>query len=212
MSLNTYTALQGAIADWLNRVGSPEIAERAPDFIALAEARFDRDLRVRQMITRAQGLATFGGAFELPDDWLETKKLSVIWGGKPRKLDPVSEDQADAINERTQHLVLGPTAFTVNGNLVELLPTPLDGLDVYLDYYAKVPSLSSTTASNWLLAKWPDLYLYGALVHSAPYLRDDSRVATWAGVYDRTLAEIRQADERAAFSGAGLRTRTRVRN
>lgn len=219
MALNTYALLQDSIADWLNRVGSPDIADRAPDFIALAEARFNRDLRVRQMITRAADLETTDGAFELPDDWLETKKLAIMWGGKLRKLDPVSEDQADTINRGAEPLIglpspwlAGPTAFSLNGNSVELVPKPSEDIPVYLDYYAAVPALSDSATSNWLLAKWPDMYLYGSLVHSAPYLRDDSRVATWAGIYDRTLAEIRLADERAAFSGTGLRTRAKLRN
>jgi hypothetical protein len=212
MALDTYAELLGGIEDWLNRVGSPELAVRAPDFVRLAEARFNRDLRVRQMLTRARDLYTVDGAFDLPSDWLETKKVTVVWGGKIRKLEPVSEDQADKINERNSYLGTGPTAYTVNGSLVELLPTPTDDLDVYLDYYAEVPALSESNTSNWLLARWPDMYLYGSLVHSAPYLRDDSRVTTWAGFYDRALGEIRAADERAAFSGTGLRTRARLRN
>lgn len=215
MALSTYAELLDSIADWLNRVGSPEVAERAPDFVRLAEARLNRELhtaKVRQMTKRDDTIFTVDGAFELPDDWLETKKITITWGGKPRKLDFVSEDQADEINRTSDLWLHGPSSFTYNGNLVELVPTPSDDLDVCIDYFAEIPALSESNTTNWLLQKWPDLYLYGALAHSAPYLRDDARVATWAGFYDRAMAEISTANASAVYSGQGLRTRARLRN
>ena len=44
MSLTSYTELQQAIADWLERA---DLATRIPDFIVLFEAAANRRLRVR---------------------------------------------------------------------------------------------------------------------------------------------------------------------
>jgi hypothetical protein len=211
MSLNTYAGLQASIADWLNRAGSPEIAERAPDFIALAEARFNRDLRVRQMVRRAT--ASFSEGFlALPSDWLEAINVQINVGGRPRRLEYVTLHQADDIRADPSQDAVLPRFFNVTGSSLEVVPTVSGAAEIEMTYYGQLVPLSEEAPANWLLQAWPDLYLYGALVHSAPYLRDDARVATWAGIYDRTLAEIRAADERATFSGSPLKTRARLRN
>lgn len=55
---------------------------------------------------------------------------------------------------------------------------------------AVIPSLFATDP-NWLITAHPDVYLYGALVESAPYLKDDARIATWAGRLELALEGIR---------------------
>ena len=37
--------------------------------------------------------------------------------------------------------------------------------------------------AGWLLLDAPDVYLYGTLIQSAPYLQDDARTQTWAALY-----------------------------
>lgn len=210
MSLSTYAELQSSIADWLNRVGSPELADRAPDFIALAEARHNRELRVRQMVKRSTSTLD-AGYITLPGDWLEAKNIQLNVGGRPVKLVYVTPEQADEV--RADYAFDNSTRFfTIVGNQLEVVSTISGSAQIEMTYYAKVPALSGTNASNWLLTLWPDLYLYGALVHSAPYLRDDERISTWAGLYDRAKAEIDQADERAVHSGSRLKTRAKLRN
>src|SRR5262245_63411060 len=62
MSITTYTELQQAIADWLERA---DLAARIPDFIALFEATANRRLRLRQQEAVAT-LAPASGAATLP--------------------------------------------------------------------------------------------------------------------------------------------------
>ena len=210
MSLKTYTELTESIADWLNRVGQPELAARAPDFIALAEARHSRELRVRQMVKRATS-SLESGFITLPGDWLEAKNVQINIDGRPRKLEYVTLERADEIRASRIYDSTGPRFFNVTGSQLEVVPTVKDSAEIELTYYARIPSLGEDTADNWLLREWPDLYLYGALVHSAPYLRDDERVSVWAGFYDRALEEATLADERAVFSGSTLKTRASLR-
>ena len=55
MALGTFTELKDAIADWLDR---SDLTARIPDFIALAEARINRELRIRPMEVRSTMYAT----------------------------------------------------------------------------------------------------------------------------------------------------------
>lgn len=210
MALANRTELLADIASWLNRVSSPEVAEYAPAFITLAESRFNRDLRVRQMIKRSTSTLS-AGYLALPGDWLEAKQVQInLSTGKPRKLEPVSMEQADAI--RAEDIHDDPRFFCIVGSELEVVPTTTENLTVEMAYYAKVPALTTAAPTNWLLSAWPDMYLYGSLVHSAPYLRDDERITTWATLYERALEEINASDQRAQHSGGRLKTRARLRS
>ena len=46
MAISNYTELNTAVANWLDR---DDLTDRIPEFIALAEARFNRLLRIRAM-------------------------------------------------------------------------------------------------------------------------------------------------------------------
>jgi len=201
-----YTQLKTDIADWLNR---DDLTSRIPSFIRLAEARFNRDLRVRQMVKRAVSDLD-AGFITLPSDWLEAKNIQINTGSGPRKLEYVTLEMADEIRAKRGDAAGVPHYFNVTGGQLEIIPGPTGNPEIEMTYYAKVPSLSDEAPSNWLLDTWPDMYLYGTLAHTAPYLKDDERVATWAAFYDRALEEITVSDERAQYSGSVLKSRARV--
>jgi hypothetical protein len=211
--MDNYTELQDAIADWLNRVGSPELAARAPDFIKMAEARFNRKLRVRQNEKRASAILD-AGFITLPSDWLEAKALRLIIDGKPVPLELGTPEQLDLARRDAAALPSGlrqPYLYRFIGNQIEVSPYVSGEATMELEYYYKVPALD-TNSTNWLLQDWPDLYLYGALQHTAPYLRDDQRLQTWAGIYNTLWTELTEADDKAKHSGSILKTRTRRRS
>ena len=207
MALTTYTELKSSLADWLNRT---DLTSALADFISLAEAQMERQLRTRQMIVRAT--ASFAAAAEygtVPDDFLETKSI---------KLDtnPVTSLSFQTIEgmdqlSNTTYLSSGkPLYFTVVGNQFRLLPIPDGAYTADLVYYAKLTKLSSTVATNWLLTQAPDVYLYGALLQAAPYLQDDARISVWSSLYLAGLEQLQVADDRGSTSGGALLARART--
>ena len=71
MALTTYAELKASIADWLNR---DDLTAAIPDFISLAEAEFQRDIRHRYMIVRSR--ATIDSRFSAtPADWMQSVQL-----------------------------------------------------------------------------------------------------------------------------------------
>ncbi len=85
------------------------------------------------------------------------------------------------------------------------MPTPDGSYSAILMYYAKVPTLSDSNETNWLLTHYPDIYLYGALLHSAPYLREDERAQTWAALHAAAVVRVNNASSKSTTSGSGLR-------
>jgi hypothetical protein len=203
MAISTYSELKTAVADWLNRA---DLTAAIPNFIQLAEAKFNRELRTRQQVKRAYATLT-GQYIQIPTDWLEAINLQL--NVTPvRVLDFVTLDQADRIRAN-RYGETDADAYTIVGDQLEVIPVVGANTEIDMTYYIKVPSLSDVSPTNWLLTAWPDLYLYATLVHAAPYLREDERVAVWKGLTDQLLEEIRLSDERAKHSGGPLRARTR---
>ena len=197
--MNTYAELRSTIADYLNR---DDLTAVIPTFIKLAESKFNRKLRVRQMIKRAT--ATIDTAFFAPpSDWLENKEFQL--NTNPiTKLEFITESYSNELRA-TRYTASGkPQYYTVVGNQLEFIPTPDSEYQGELTYYAKIPPLSDSNTSNWLLAYAPDLYLYGALVEAEPYLKNDERVGLWGELYLRVVADIEVADERASVASTPL--------
>ena len=76
-------------------------------------------------------------------------------------------------------------------------------------YYGKIPSLSASNATNQILENFPDVYLYGSLVHSAPFLGDDQRLQVWGSLYQSSLNAINGQSERAKQGAVGRRMKIR---
>lgn len=195
MNLSTYSGLKAAIADYLNR---DDMTSVIPGFIALAEAKFNRKLRARQMIKRATATVDTQ-FFAYPPDWLEAKEF-ILNTNPITYLKFVTDAQANELRSTSIIAPGKPAYYTIVGSQIEVIGTPDTTYTGELTYYAKIPALSDSNTSNWLLAYAPDLYLYGALIESAPYLKDDERLAVWSQLYNDSKADIEIADQRASVS------------
>jgi len=195
-----YTELKTAIGDFLNR---RDLTSVIPTFIQLAEADLNRTVRHRSMLARAT--ASLDTHFtSLPSDFVEAKNIQL--NTEPvTSLRYVTMEQADVLRTQTSGQ---PAYYTLVGETLEVVPPPDTDYTVELVYYKKLPSLSDSNLSNWLLASHPDVYLYGALMQSAPYLKNDERVAMWGSLYRQFVSDLNVSSDKAEVSGASLRMRT----
>jgi hypothetical protein len=102
-----------------------------------------------------------------------------------------------------------PRYYAIDGDQIRFAGTPDTSYTANLTYYARIPALSEADQTNWLLENHPDAYLYGSLIHSAPYIREDERIVTWLGGFQKALDDIRMADARETYGGP-LRARIRA--
>lgn len=205
MAITNYSTLQTSIGDWLNR---SDLTSVIPDFITLAEAQFNRTIRHRRMVERAT--ATLDSEYSaMPADWLESIRYQI--NTNPiTVMEFVSPDQAAQL--KGAYSTSGkPIFYSQIGQQFQVIPAPDSG-SAYtgeLTYYAKIPALTAQSTTNWLLTDSPDIYLYGSLLQSAPYLRDDDRIAVWAALYTKLLQDLTVSDERSRMATSSLRMRAR---
>ena len=203
MTITNFGTLKTAIADTLDR---QDLTSAIPTFVSLAQAQFNRVIRSHRQITR--GSLTIDGQFEaLPADWLETIRITMD-ANPIRVLTQISMDDLTRYRTAIDNTTDAPVYFSHSGTDIELFPTPSTSYTGEITYYAKITALSADSDTNWLLTNNPDVYLYGALVHTAPYLKDDARVVLWAGLLAQALDQIEDETAAARF-GSPLRMRMR---
>lgn len=183
--MDTYAGLQSSISDWLMR---GDLSSVTPSFIRMAEASVNRRLRVRQMIARAESEVEFQ-TLPLPGDWLESIR-GFTGSDNDFRLSSFPMDEYDARVLSTGQ----PISYSILGRYMFFRMLPEEPTRIELSYYAAVPALSNANPTNWLLDLWPDIYLYGSLMHTAPYLKDDPRLQVWEVMFEKALAEARLSD------------------
>jgi len=200
-TITNYATLQSTIADYLNRA---DLTSQIQTFIQFAEADLNTRLRDRQMIVRAE--ATSDEEYvQLPSDWLEALNLQLVGGMSPLRY--ITLDESDIVN--STRALTSPTFYSLMNGAIELVPPPAHDVDIEMVYYGKIPSLSDAAPSNWLLVKAPDVYLYGALTHAAPFLMDDARIQTFGQIYLARVQSLQDESQKSLHSGSPLIARTR---
>jgi len=204
MAISTYAELKAAIADFLNR---DDLTSVIPTFIVAAEKQMQKEIRHHRMMRRSEGQIDSRYS-PVPPTWLETIRLHIS-GNPSYRLELTSLDDMLQLREQSGGASGRPTHYAHFGENIEVYPTPDAEYDIELMYYEKIPALSDSNTSNWLLEVAPEAYLYGALMNSAPYLKDDDRMQVWGGLYAGAVAAVNKEADRARFGGSGLRMRVR---
>ena len=206
MALTTYTELKASIADFLTR---DDLTTVIPDFITLAESQINRDVRHWKMEARSSGQQSAADEYmQIPSDWVETIRLHLTGTGTS-VVNLISRDAMADKRQKNEDTSGTPMYYTHADSQFQLYPTPSADTDFELLYFQKLDALSGSNADNWLLLDSPDVYLYGALLHSAPYLAEDQRIAIWAQMYSAAVQRLNEVSDDARFSGSGLKLKIR---
>jgi hypothetical protein len=136
---------------------------------------------------------------DLPSDFqtMRSARLSGVTG-KPR-LAFMSQTQLEDYRFSIDDVSDQPVYFSIVGDQMELAPTPNEDYDVEIVYRARIPALTSGNTTNWLLTLAPDLYLYGALLESAPYTKKDDRVPLWASAVQTVMEQLNSLAHQQSF-------------
>ena len=196
MALTSYTELKTSIANYLNR---SDLTSVIPDFITLAESKLNRILRLRVMQKRVSTNTTASDAFiDLPSDFLEMVQFFV--DSNPNAiLDYVNPTEIELNNLKGSSGT--PQQYTIMGNEIKLNPIPDSTYTLKLSYFGKIPALSNSNTTNYILSNYPQVYLYGALVEAQPYIINDERLPTWLTLYNEAVQLINRDDEQGRYSG-----------
>jgi hypothetical protein len=194
VTINTVTTMRLAVGSFLNR---SDLTSLIPDFLELAQARLNRDVRVPQMLTRSD-LATIDAQYEdVPTGWLETVRYSLLTT-PVQQLKYLTPEEMDYTRQSLGGSTGRPLYYSVIGDDFEFLPTPGEAYAASHLYYTAL----DLTTTNWLLTSHPDVVLYGALCEAEPYVMNDERLPMWKAKYDQALASLHRSGANRAVAGS----------
>lgn len=197
MSITSYSELQTAVGNWLNR---PDLSSYIPDLVMMGQLRIYRDMRIRAMESALNVTIDGSGNAALPTDYTDLKYAYI--DGTPTQplqrrnvqyiFDTFPTRSSDAkpkfISRDAGNFIFGPfpdSTYTVKGT-----------------YYARLPLLSNSNTTNWFIVNAPDLLLFAALTEAEKFIKNDDRVALWSASYESIKTQIVNEERRESHSGS----------
>lgn len=198
MAINTYATLKTAVASWLSR---SDLTSYIPDFVAFAEARVNREMRLRAMETALDG-SIASGVIAVPTDYLELKHAYI--NASPVQYLQRKEPEWMYQKYPARSADGLPKYIAQEGGNFIFGPYPDAAYQVKGIYFAKFDTMSADADTNWLLTNHPQVYLFAALAESAPFIGDDERITLWEQKYQAEKQLVLDADRRERYSGSTL--------
>lgn len=187
-------SLCAAIALWATRTGDVDFEAACPVFVQLGTVRLNHDLRTADMERFSQGITNTDGCSTLPDDFLGVRAVFTDTPGHDA-LEYVTPEHYAASYPHSGV----PHGYTIIGN--ELRTWPVASGSMTMVYYSRIPDLSADNPTNWLVAKYPNLYLYACLLEAAPFMEEDQRAQVWLQYYQTALGGANRGDTRVRYPG-----------
>lgn len=201
MAITSYTELQTAIANYSGRA---DLTSRSPEFISLTEAEFDRTMRTSWQEVRNTTFALATEYVAVPTDFMELR--SMYLNTSPRKAVAYLPDDLDTAYYDTTN-TNQPYVSITGGSAAESLTST--GARYFrmsnfgatttatLTYYCYLPKLNGTTqTNNWLLTRFPDVYLWGTLFWGFTYLKDLDGAMAVKPLFEAAKAAVNDTSDR----------------
>lgn len=207
MAITTYTELQTAVGNWLAR---SDLSSRIPEFISLFEGKFDLSMRTTWQECRNTSFSIAAEYVSVPSDFLELRSATL--NTSPRQPMIFLPDDAqgaafDALGQPRYLSVSGYVTTQDGSRAFRFAPVPDATYTATIVYYAALPKLGASQTTNWLLTKFPHVYMYGALLEAAGYIQDDQRVPMWAQAYNEALVGLKRSGDKSRWGVNGMTVR-----
>ena len=200
MALDTYANLRTALTDRLARADAT--TARVADFITLAEADMNRELRlIDQEVSTA--LSVSSATTALPSDYLEMRSAPRISTNPTAPLEYKTPEQIEQMGTDSG----SPLFYSIRGSNLLLGPPPDGTYTVTIYYFKQIAALSDANTSNFILTDWPTLYLNGALAYGYDYFRNIALSDRHRAIFELLLNSINRNGKWSRYSGAALAVR-----
>ena len=193
----TYDSLTALVLQYLERTDAAVVAF-IPQAIMLAEFEIAQDIKTLGQMAVAYSFMNSGAVIPKPARWRKTVSMTVSAGPSDQGKQPVLLRKLEYLNSYDPDgTVGGVPLYYADYDAEHWKVAPGPSADYYFEvlYYARLEPLSSQNQTNWLTQNAPNAMLYGTLKQTAPFLKDDARLAVWSGLFDAALLALKTEDQ-----------------
>lgn len=191
MAITTYAELKSAIQGWSKRTDTLTVID---DFIDLAEADIWQRLTIRDMEGRATAATSTTTRFlELPSGFLSMRSFTIEVDDEEY---PIRSNTTGSMPVYSDAGI--PIEFCITSEIAFNRVSD-QAYTVQMQYFKSLDALSASNTTNAVLARFPMIYLYGALFHFANWAQDDEMVQKYALLFDGAVTTANSKDRRGRY-------------
>lgn len=191
----TYDSLVENIQSYLERTDAATL-DKIPLFIMLAEQTIASQIKFLGNLTVNTSNMVIGqNIIDKPARWHKTVSINITVDGKRypvllRKYEYLREYWPDPAQTSVPK-------FYADYDYTHWLiaPTPAAAYAFEVLYYERIQPLDSSNQTNWFTIYAPQALLYGSLLQSMSFLKNDERVPLWQGIYDQAMQTLMAEDK-----------------
>ena len=212
MAINTYVDLQSQVSSYLAR---SDLTSQIPTFIQLTEAKLQRKFvgvtslsdsnLTNWMLVNNPDVYLYGALLEAQPYLMDDARIATWADIYTTVVAQVRYPSASANFTNYTGLQSAIEDWLDRSDLTDAIPNFIKLAESVLKRkFGDLTSLSVGSPTNWLLTSYPDIYLYASLLESAPYIKDDARVALWKSEYEIRISQVRKPNTTstlASYSG-----------
>lgn len=164
-----------------------DTAAQMPTFVRLAEYRLNRLVIAPEREVRTTLTTTAGQQYaDLPSGFRQVRSVYL----DQAKGYPLTQTTPAVLLGNWAEAVGAPQAYAIQNMQLWLGPTPDAAYEINLTYVEKLPGLSPSNQTNWLLQGNADAYVYSTIFHVAVYLEDIEAAARAEEELFRIIGEV----------------------
>ena len=191
----TYDSLTQSVLQYLER-SDPAVVAFIPTAITLAEFEIAQNIKTLGQMEVADATMSIGNpVIAKPARWRKTVSMTVT---TPTGKQPVYLRKLEYLNNYWPDVTATDTPLfyaDYDADHWFIAPTPSAAFPFEALCYTRLQPLDSSNQTNWLTQNAPNAMLFGTLKQTAPFLKDDARLAVWSGLFDAALAALKTEDQ-----------------
>ena len=190
----TYDSLTSTVLQYLERRDAA-VVEAIPTFITLCEFEIAQYIKTLGQMEVVDATMNIGNpVIAKPARWRKTVSMTLSNSGSKQ---PVLLRKLEYLNAYAQDVTATGTPLYYADYDFEhwiVAPTPDKAYAFEALCYTRLQPLSSAYQTNWLTQNAPNAMLFGTLKQTAPFFKNDARLALWKQMFDEALAALKTED------------------
>jgi hypothetical protein len=190
----TYDSLTSTVLQYLER-SDPAVVAAIPTFITLCEFEIAQNIKTLGQMEVVDSTMQVGNpVIPKPARWRKTTSMTLSNNGVKQ---PIFVRKLEYLNNYAQSVTSTDTPLYYADYDAEhwfVAPTPDQAYAFEALCYTRLEPLSSSHQTNWLTQNAPNAMLFGTLKQTAPFLKNDARMAVWKSMFDEALAALKAED------------------
>lgn len=190
----TYDSLTSTVLQYLER-SDAAVVDAIPTFITMCEFEIAQNIKTLGQMEVVDSNMNIGNpVIAKPARWRKTTSMTLSVSGQKQ---PMLVRKLEYLNIYAQDVTAtGVPLYYADYDYDHwfVAPTPNAAYAFEALCYTRLEPLSSSHQTNWLTINAPNAMLFGTLKQTAPFLKNDARLAVWKSMFDEALAALKTED------------------